>query len=638
MGAVREWSYAMKNLLLLLALVVTISGQEDEDLKSEDEIEEAWDYVEFLKTDINENVEEILKKTLYEAKDKRVEGVVDDTITRTMEQIMEIREKLLTRIKNIRKNIIKIDPEQNIKQEKMLSEFRMEIMTILLKIIDGSDATVGKLKEISQDLLRFKLSVSNEIMRLLMLPKAGKAGSQEVTGGDCTECDLLEDMNYKIDNLIACAKEDKPIEDIDLPTEQEVISRPEAAGRKSNEEKPEPGTFCVDPNMYAMELITCNDDIDTEIKNLYNNLVIETDNERREANMKNLDFYKSTRNQVDVVITKLMNLDDVTRLKKTVTRSLGQISNNIHQKLTNCRGKCGPEGCDSCAADIIYDSIAKMKDYKNFFENSKDDEAKQNFVRGDMIKYINGNNAEAREILIKKAKEGKIDLCDEEKLEIFGVIKQPFWMLVNTTIQSEGSTELDIMVGTMIEILEQQLESYCSSTKPVRIENQEDGPNCDWEEYEKTKEYLSKVDEIIQESLFKEADEKAKIDAVLGFVDIQDMFNKRVKKLFEDQLQCPQEVETIKKQYMVQLNKCMAQFMNRNIKFTKMSRNERISCTKEMRNTMEKRVTKLIQLELEDTFKKLDKEIPDFLTEDGGDGPITDIDLPSDQQGVNRPG
>ena len=40
-----------------------------------------------------------------------------------------------------------------------------------------------------------------------------------------------------------------------------------------------------------------------------------------------------------------------------------------------------------------------------------------------MMKYINDFNAETKEILIKKVMEGNLDSCDEEKLEIFGVLK-----------------------------------------------------------------------------------------------------------------------------------------------------------------------------------------------------------------------
>jgi len=619
---------------LLLLLVAQSNGQEEDNANSDDDAEEAWKFVEFLKTDINGNIEDILQKTLYEARDKRGDGVVEETITRTMEQVMDIREKILKRIKDIRKKFIQIDLEQNIKQEQMLSEFRMEIMSILLKIIDGSEPTVEKLKEISKFILRFKLSVNNEVMRLLILPKSGKAEKQPVVGGDCTECDILAEFSYKVENIVVCAEQDQPIEDIDLPTDQQGINRPDEAEIKSKNNKPEPGVFCEEPNMYVMELILCNDNIDSEIKNLYNKLVVETDDKKRQVNKESLDFFKSVRNSIDEVIAKLMPLTDATQLKKVVTRSLGQASKKLKSKLNKCKSKCGPEGCDSCAADIIYDSIAKMNDYAIFFENTEDDKTKQDFVRVDMIKFINENNAKTMDILIKKATVGKIDRCENDKLEIFDVVKQPFWMLVNTTIQAEGSTELEIMVGTMIEILSQELQNYCGNTETQRKGNEEEGPRCDREEYQQIKKYLVKVDEIIQDSLFKESDDSSKLDAVLGFVDIQSMFDKRVKKLFEDQLVCPQEVTMIKKQYMVQLNRCMAQFMNKNIQFSNMSRIQRISCTKEMRKTMEERVAKLLQKELEDTFSQLDTEVPDFLLEDG---PITDIDIPNDQQGVSRP-
>merc|ERR1712123_10851 len=617
---------------LVLLLSVAANAQDGE----MDDAEEAWQYVEFLKTDINGKVEEILLKTLFEAKDNRGEGLLDDTISRSMEQVMEIREMLLSRIKDIRKGVIKTDQVQNIKQEKMLSEFRTEIMTILLRIIDGSDSSIEKLKEIGQDLLRFKLSVSSEVMRLLMLPGGGKERNEQAGEGDCSECDVLAEASYKVENIIACAEQDQPIEDINLPTAQQGITRPEAEGRMLKNDKPEPGTFCMDPNMYSMELITCNENIDTEIKNLYNKLVIETNDEKRRESLESLEFYKTTRNSIDEVITKLLTMSDATRLKKAVRRSLGQVSNNLSTKLSSCQVNCGPDGCDSCAADIIYDSIAKLNDYEIFLNSSVDDSAKRDFIQGDMMKYINDINAQTKEILIKKVMEGDIDSCEKENLEIIGVLKQPFWMLVQTAIQGEGEVQLEIMIGTLVELLKQQLENYCAKGNNQKRINQEEGPKCDWEEYEQTKEYLIKVDEIIQDSLFKDPNESSKLDAILGFVEIQGMVDKRVKKLFEDQLVCAEEVSIIKKQYMLQLNKCMAQFMNNNLKFSKMSRIQRISCTKELRNTMEERVTTLLKKELDDIFNKLDTEVPDFLTGDG-DGPITDIDLPADQQGVVRP-
>ena len=84
-----------------------------------------------------------------------------------MNQVMEVREKILDRIKCIRKEEegCAVDENSNVKQEQKLSEFRMEIMGILLKLVDKDAATVEKLKVISQELLKFKSTISGEIMR-----------------------------------------------------------------------------------------------------------------------------------------------------------------------------------------------------------------------------------------------------------------------------------------------------------------------------------------------------------------------------------------------------------------------------------------------------------------------------------------
>ena len=96
--------------------------------------------------------------------------------------------------------------------------------------------------------------------------------------------------------------------------------------------------------------------------------------------------------------------------------------------------------------------------------------------------------------------------------------------------------------------------------------------NCEWDEYEETKNYLNIVDEIIQNNLFKAPEEaeaeQAKVDVLLGFVNIQaniqlynymkivinncsqEAFDKRVKALFEANLECPDEARQIKQIYM----------------------------------------------------------------------------------------
>jgi len=572
--------------------------------KSAEGDEEAWTYVEFLKTDVNEKVEDILQKTLYEAREKKGFTVLEETVSKTMEQVMEIRESLLMRIKDIRKGEIQIDPEQNIKQEQMLSEFRMEIMTILLKLVDKDAASIDKLKEISQDLLRFKMSISNEIMRMLMLPQVA-TGKQTQPTGDCSECDVLKEISFKIENLVACADKE---EGEDAAAQEQEAEDADAAAEDGSGDKAEPGAECMPPAMYAMDLIGVNELIDTEIKNLYNNIVTSTGEDERQKLFKQLEDYKSLRNTVDDMITKLMSQTDDEKLKKLVKRSLGRVNTELKTKLKDCQAQCGPGGCESCAADVLYDAIAKMNDYRTFFNNTDDEEAKKEFVRTDMIKYINDNNNEAREILIKKATEGEIDDCEKEKADIYKMTKAPMWMLVNTTIFS-GVDELEVMVDAMITQLEELLIQYCGSDEVVSApQTGDDGPNCEWEEYEQTKEYLIKVDEIIQESLFKAKDDSAQMTALLGFVDIQGLYDKRVKKLFEEELVCPDEVKMIKKEYMTQLNKCMAEFMNGKLKFSEMSRLQRISCTKELRNAMESRMGKLLQFELEKSLNEIETE------------------------------
>jgi len=616
MAWLREW-------LCVLLLVLAVAQAQDEPeaaadgdaavgdaaaaaegKSGEDGDEEAWQYVEFLKADVNEKVEVILQKTLYEAREKKGFTVLEETVSKTMEQVMEIRESLLKRIKDLRKEEIKTDPEQNIKQEEMLSEFRMEIMTILLKLVDKDAASIDKLKEISQDLLRFKMSISNEIMRMLMLPQATSSGKTTQPTGDCSECDVLKDISFKIENLVACA--DK--EEGEDAQEQEQEPEADAAAEDGSEDKPKPGDECMPPAMYAMDLIGVNELIDTEIKNLYNNIVTTTEEEERQKLFKKLEDYKSLRDTVDDMITKLMSQTDDEKLKKLVKRSLGRVNTELKTKLKDCQAQCGPGGCDSCAADVLYDAIAKMNDYKTFFNNTDDEEAKKEFVRADVIKYINDNNNEAREILIKKATEGEIDECEQEKSDIYKMTKAPMWMLVNTTIFS-GIDELEVMVDAMIIQLEELLQQYCGSDVVIpSTQTGDDGPNCEWEEYEQTKEYLIKVDEIIQEALFKAKDDSAQMTALLGFVDIQGQYDKRVKKLFEDELVCPDEVKMIKKEYMTQLNKCMAEFMNGKLKFSEMSRLQRISCTKELRNAMESRMGKLLQFELEKSLNEIEQD------------------------------
>lgn len=349
---------------------------------------------------------------MYEAREKNSLTVLDETVAQTMEQVMEVRENLLKRIKDLRKGEIEIDESQNIKQEEMLSEFRMEIMTILLKLVDKDAASVEKLKLISQDLLKFKMTISNEIMRILMLPQNSGPSPRPI--GDCSQCEPIKNITTKVGNLIACAEEEE---------EEETEDVPEASGDAVDVGS---GDSCPPPEMYVMELIAINEDIDESIKNLYNALIATVEDEEREKLREDLDDNKETREQVDEMIDKLMTEKDPEKIKKAIKRGLRSIQNKLESKLSECQlefcaGTKG--GCDSCAADVLYDALAKMDEYKSVFNNTDDDEAKKEFVRTDMIKFINDYNSMNRDILITKATDGKLEECDEDKLEVITMTK-----------------------------------------------------------------------------------------------------------------------------------------------------------------------------------------------------------------------
>ena len=174
------------------------------------------------------------------------------------------------------------------------------------------------------------------------------------------------------------------------------------------------------------------------------------------------------------------------------------------------------------------------------------------------------------------------------------------WMLVNTTIFAE-QTEVERMVDAMIGQIDSLITEFCGSvdTTPTPVQQTN---NCEWNEFRETKKYLSLVDQIIEDALFYGSDDDAKMTARLGFVDIQGLFDKRVKTLFEENLVCPEEVQTIMTVYRSQLNKCMAQFNNPKNKFSDLSRLQRISCTKELRFAMEERMDDHLKTELQNSL------------------------------------
>ena len=122
-------------------------------------------------------------------------------------------------------------------------------------------------------------------------------------------------------------------------------------------------------------------------------------------------------------------------------------------------------------------------------------------------------------------------------------------MLVNTTIHvTEQRREVvTSIVETLKNEMNKLINTFCKQ-EPV-IKKAEEF-NCNREEYDQTKSHLESTDNIIQEALFKGNDDDSRLNAILGFVDLQDNFNKRIQTLFEEKLRCSDEVDFIKKSYM----------------------------------------------------------------------------------------
>jgi hypothetical protein len=86
---------------------------------------------------------------------------------------------------------------------------------------------------------------------------------------------------------------------------------------------------------------------------------------------------------------------------------------------------------------------------------------------------------------------------------------------------------------------------------------------------------------------------------MLGIIDLKAVFEERVRKLFNDDLVCEEEVEQIKTVYANKLTDCLSQMMNPRINFSSLDRSERVACLKDLRNEIETRRGDLLLKEIE---------------------------------------
>uniref|UniRef100_A0A0K2TTR8 Uncharacterized protein n=1 Tax=Lepeophtheirus salmonis TaxID=72036 RepID=A0A0K2TTR8_LEPSM len=464
--------------------------------KDEEECEEAWDYVEFLKKSVKEKIEGILQDTLFQPK-----ALLEETVTDTVEKVLEVRDDILTRTKAIRTGdeSVPICPEQNIKQEDFLTQIRMDIMSVLLALIEKDAASHEKLKEIGKQLLVIRTKANGEITRMIML----RTTSVSIRSGN-GECDcgilgeVVDDLNTVVDGKKPDAK------DNEVDKEQS----PEEDKEKTKEE------LITDLTMTLMK-------IDSEIRNLYSTILTEVEEEKRQDLSKELYDLKKVSTDLHAVISKAADIeDDPEAIKKLIKRDVRSVRNDAEVFLKKCTEKC-PTACDSCGSEKITELKDKLEEFKNNLEETEDEIEARESVRTELMNYLSGVSSEMTDLLTKKAKEGSLEDCDAEKLEVINKIKGPLWMMVNTTIF--GNKDIVIQMSIALgESLDRMRTEYCGASVPdVRVDTDE--AMCDEEEIENSKEWIMDIDTIISENLFKAGDDadKDKQEAMIGLIELK---------------------------------------------------------------------------------------------------------------------
>ena len=312
---------------------------------------------------------------------------LDQTVEDALKDVMEIREDLLSQIRELRKDGVAEDGR--IRAGEKLSEFRMDVMTILLSLVDEEAANAENLKEISRLLLAFKQKLSNEVMRILMLPPP--TGTTKVpSSDDCEGCEIYTEMKDDLRNITVCSEEDS----CELPA-----------------------------NMWFMYLISVTDLIDARIKELYNQLIGTTEDIQRQLYRDLLDTLKQIRDGdggregIDEIISKMIEAgDDEKDLKSLINSNLKRIIDDIERREEDCNEKCST--CNDCLVIKLKETIEKMKTFDRNIEGSlngdqSEKERVRQQVREEMIEYINDNNEIYLRVLKAKAGGQDTDSCEE---------------------------------------------------------------------------------------------------------------------------------------------------------------------------------------------------------------------------------
>ena len=153
----------------------------------------------------SDKIDDIIQKTLFQARERKGENGLKETVAKALIQVMDVREDVLKRIKKIRRGEVETCANERIHQDKRMEEMRMEVEEVLLKLVKKEAASINGLKEISLALLRWKKTVGDEVMRVMMLPEINLKDKFEITT-ECEECRKLEEISFRVQNLLTCVE------------------------------------------------------------------------------------------------------------------------------------------------------------------------------------------------------------------------------------------------------------------------------------------------------------------------------------------------------------------------------------------------------------------------------------------------
>jgi len=169
--------------------------------------------------------------------------------------------------------------------------------------------------------------------------------------------------------------------------------------------------------------------------------------------------------------------------------------------------------------------------------------------------------------------------------------------------------ESEDVLGEMITALEQALDEmslgYCSPGETPGPKTPVDEQTCDLEEINAARVFITDIDLIISESLFKASEDDARKNAMIGIIELKSSMDDRVRALYNNNDNiCLEEVDQIKNTYADQLSTCLGEMMNPRINFATRSRAERVRCVKELRISIEERRGELLLREVEKSIQQ----------------------------------